>query len=230
VKLVSWGASLLLATGFLVAPAPPPVQAGVSVVSAVRRDDTIPIPVPPLETSEWDGQTGITLPGSPFLRNLVADIADLNEEPEIREAAAAALASTEAGAIELFLSETFGSLQSDIDQRHAATAQQNLRTIQAMAGTGPAGGYFNAEVTRVLHGSDADREQFLAYGADIARGRDQQTAATEADRRKQLRDRLTALVASAPDGSETKRAANAALAGDDAAVAAFWNTGYLTAA
>ncbi|MEU4219677.1 hypothetical protein, partial [Actinoplanes sp. NPDC026623] len=219
-------AALLLATGLLVAPAPP-AHAALPVRAAAEGT---PIPVPPLETSEWDGQTGVTFPSNPVLRDLVVNIAELGEEPELREAAAAALASTAPGAIETFLFVTHGQLTQQIEDRRTLTAQQNLATIQAMAGTGTPGGYFNAEVTRVLRGTDADRESFLAYGAGIARTRDEQAATAERDRRKLLRDRLTALAATAADGSEMKRAATAASAGDDAAVAAFWNGGYLTAA
>lgn len=217
-------AALLLLTGLLVAPAPP---AHAHAQPARAAATGTPIPVPPLETEQWDGRTGVTFPEDPFLRDLVANIAELNEEPEIREAAAAALASTSPGAVGLFLSETFGVLGQQIQDRNEETARRNTETIRAMASGGP---YFNAEVTRVLRGTDADREAFLAYGAEIARTRDEQATTAEADRKRVLRDRLTALAATAADGSAMKRAAAAALSGNDAAVAAFWNGGYLTAA
>jgi hypothetical protein len=220
-------AALLLTTGLLVAPAAP-ARAAPAAHAAVAA--TTPIPVPPLETTPWDGRTGVVFPAEPYLRDLVAEIAELNEEPEIREAAAAALASTDPDAITRYFTETHDALQHQIELRHEETARRNTETIRAMADTGTPGGYLNAEVTRVLRGTDADREAFLAYGADIARTRDQQATAAENDRKRVLRDRLTALAATAADGTQMKIAATAALAGGDTAVAAFWTGGYLTAA
>ncbi|GAA3924625.1 hypothetical protein Aau02nite_21460 [Amorphoplanes auranticolor] len=216
-----------MASGFLVAPAPTPASAAARP-AAVR--DLPPISVPPLVTEVWDGRTGVHFPTDPRLRQLVADTAELHAEPTVRDAAAEALASDQPGAIMRFLNETQPRLEDEADQRRIDTARRNTTTIRAMAGTGVPGGYFNTEVDRVLRGTDTDRALFLAYGADIARGRDTAAAATETDRRRVLRERLTLLIAAAPAESTMKRTATAALAGDDAGVAAFWNTGYLAAA
>ena len=47
--------------------------------------------LPPLPDSSWDGKTGMVDAGSPHLRKLVADIAELDEDIEVRQAAQAAL-------------------------------------------------------------------------------------------------------------------------------------------
>jgi hypothetical protein len=71
---------------------------------------------------------------------------------------------------------------------------------------------------------------FLAYGADVARQRDEKTAKDDADRRKQLRDRVAMVAGAAPEGSQVRLAAQAALAADDAAIDTFFKTGYAAAA
>ncbi|WP_433727351.1 Hint domain-containing protein [Actinoplanes sp. CA-051413] len=225
-RLAVFATALLLSTGFLNAPpaaaAPPPVTAPL--------DDHTPLVVPPLEIGTWDGRAGVEFPADPVTRELIVEIAETHEEPEFREAAAAALASDVPDALTRFLTETHPRLQQQSDQRRRDTARQNTATIRAMAGTGVPGGYLETEIARVLRATDNDRAMFLAYGAEIARGRDEQAAKSERDRRTVLRERVAALVAAAPAESQVKRAAEAALAGDDAAVAAFWNGGYLTAA
>ncbi len=175
----------------------------------------------------WDGQAGVPdLIGSPFVRQIISDHAELAEEPEVREAAKAALdAGTEAALYE-FLETGLEAAQARAAARNAETARQNRVTIQAMAGTG--GPIFNAEVQRVLAGGDIDREQFLAYGKTIATDRDAQLAAGAQARAEQLRARVTALLGAA--GPHVKAAAQAALNAGDAAIADFLDTGYLAAA
>ncbi|MFF0372852.1 polymorphic toxin-type HINT domain-containing protein [Actinoplanes missouriensis] len=83
---------------------------------------------------------------------------------------------------------------------------------------------------RVYAGSDEDRRAFLAYGADIARARDEKKNVDSRERAAALRERLRVFAAAAPAGTQVKAAAEQALAGDDLAVAAFFATGYAAAA
>ncbi|MBM2614774.1 hypothetical protein JIG36_04290 [Actinoplanes sp. LDG1-06] len=186
-----------------------------------------PIPVPPLDTENWDGTTGIDLTAERW-RKAVADVAELSPEPEVRAAAVVALTSGDSQRIMQFATVEKRQLETQIAARKKQEAADNLARIRAMAGTG--GAYFNAEVQRVLAGSDSDRAAFLEYGADIARARDEKVAADARARATQLRERVRILIAAAPAESQVRAAAEAALAGDDAAVAEFWKTGYLAAA
>ncbi|MEU4157708.1 polymorphic toxin-type HINT domain-containing protein [Actinoplanes sp. NPDC026670] len=120
------------------------------------------------------------------------------------------------------------ALDKLVAARKKQEAANNLATIKSLRGTG--GPYFNAEVERVLAGTDSDRAAFLAYGAAIARDRDKKTSDDAVERAATLRERVRLIAAMAPAESNVRRAAEAAFAGDDAAINAFLNGGYLTAA
>ncbi|GGQ39922.1 hypothetical protein GCM10010166_03540 [Couchioplanes caeruleus subsp. azureus] len=214
--------AVLVGSGLAVPPAS-------AAVRPLREDPvtTTPIPVPPLVTEAWNGQTGVDLTAERW-RKAVADVAALAPDAEVRDAAIAALASADPQAIMKFATVEKRQLETQIAARRKQVAAENLTKIKAMAGTG--GAHFNAEVQRVLAGTDGDREAFLAYGADIARAQDEKVASGVKERAAQLRERLRVFAAAAPAESQLKAAAEQALAGDDAAVAAFWNTGYAAAA
>jgi hypothetical protein len=214
--------ALLVGSGTFV----PPASAALRPVSAPadERQRSAPV-VPETPHQPWDG-SGITMTVDPRLRQLVADIAAMHEVASVRQAAAAALAADDA-AIMTFLEVTQPKLQAQEVQRLKKVAADNLKAVTALRGTG--GTIFNAEVERALAGTDANREAFLAYGSTIARDRDEQTRKNEQDRKAQLRERLQMLAGAVPAGSQLKLAADAALAGDDAAVATFWEKGYLEA-
>ncbi|MBU2663828.1 hypothetical protein KOI35_09940 [Actinoplanes bogorensis] len=209
------------------APAAAAPPAPRSLVGMLRSEGVPLPPIPPLVTESWNGTTGVDATAERW-RKAVADVAELSPEPEVRVAALAALSTGDPVAIQRFATVEKRQLETEIAARRKQQAADNLVTIRAMAGTG--GDYFNAEVTRVLAGTDTDRELFLAYGADVARQRDEKVAADARERATQLRERVRVLAAAAPAESHVKVAAEQALAGDDAAVAAFWNSGYLTAA
>jgi len=221
--------AVLIGTGLRVPPASatPPTQQQRLVAAAVKALEGEPIPVPPLVTEVWDGKVGVDATAERW-RKAVADVAALSPEPQIRDAALAALATGDPQVIQRFATVEKRQLETQVAARKKQVAADNLAKIKAMAGTG--GAYFNAEVQRVLAGTDGDREAFLAYGADVARARDQKVAATATERATQLRERLRVFAAAAPAESQLKAAAEQALAGDDAAVAAFWATGYFAAA
>ncbi len=174
----------------------------------------------------WDGESGVVDTGDPRMRALVVDIADQAADVEVREAAEAALAAGTPEAVQEFLVSGQDEAEARAKARKAKTAKENKARITAMAGTG--GPIFNAEVQRVLRGSDYERESFLIYGADLARARDEKSAADAKARAEQLRARVQMLAGLAD--SEVARAAQAALAAGDAAISAFVNGGYAEAA
>ncbi|WP_460885218.1 ALF repeat-containing protein, partial [Paractinoplanes abujensis] len=204
-----------------------PPAAAAPPVTAAR--EPVEVTIPPLVTEQWNGTSGVDQNAERW-RKAVSDVAQLSPEPEVRDAALAALASADPAAIMRFATVDKPALEKQIAARKKQEAADNLARITAMKGTGTPGGYFNAEVERVLKGTDSDRAQFLAYGADIARQRDEKVASNARERAAQLRERVRLLAAAAPAESHVKAAAEQALAGDDAAVAAFLATGYLAAA
>ncbi|WP_328468402.1 HINT domain-containing protein [Actinoplanes sp. NBC_00393] len=185
------------------------------------------IQIPPLVTESWNGTTGVDLMAERW-RKAVADIAALTPEPEVRDAALAALTTGDSATIQKFATVDKPALDKQVAARKKQEAADNLAKIQALKGTG--GPYFNAEVERVLAGTDSDRAAFLAYGADITRDRDAKVAADAAERAATLRKRVELIAATAPAETHVKRAAQAAANGDDAAINAFLATGYLEAA
>ncbi|GIF36640.1 hypothetical protein Axi01nite_09510 [Actinoplanes xinjiangensis] len=206
----------------------PPAVAGPrqAVAQTARLAD---IPVPPLVTDPWDGSEGVSEEDERW-RQWVADQAEWAEEPEIRDAALAALATGDSAVIMKFVMEDMPVLDEQVADRKRKEAADNLAKVKAMRGTGVAGGYFNAEVERVLAAGPYDRVLFLAYGARIARERDQQAGRQNQDRAVQLRARVQMIAGGAPEQSQVRRAAEAALAAGDTAIAAFLKTGYLAAA
>ncbi|WP_091292053.1 polymorphic toxin-type HINT domain-containing protein [Amycolatopsis xylanica] len=177
---------------------------------------------------EWDGKTGLPAGflSDPRFRQIVADNAELAEDFEVRDAAAAALAAGDSAAIRAFLDTGLNQAQALAAARKAEQARRDRAEIEPLAGTG--GPYFNAEVTRVLAGTDSDRAAFLAYGKGIAQQRDAATSQGAQARATENRARVTMLVGAA--GPKVKAAAQAALDAGDAAIAEFLNTGYLVAA
>ncbi|WP_409180664.1 ALF repeat-containing protein [Amycolatopsis sp. VS8301801F10] len=176
--------------------------------------------------SMWQGWQSFDVPVDPFLRDVVADYAELDEDPEVRKAAQAALDAFTTAALEAFMATGIDEAKTRAKDRKAGVARQHRKQIEAMAGTG--GAIFNAEVVRVLAGTDGDRADFLAYGAQIARQRDEQAQLNAEARLKQLRDRVRLLVATG--GLELRKAAQAALDAGDAAIADFFAKGGYEAA
>jgi len=205
------------------------VAAVTPALAAVTADDPPPTgtrPIPHTEYPGWDGETGMGEPLDPRLWKLVSDIAQLSEEPEVRAAAQAALDAGTEDAIWEFLDTGEVEAQQRAQARRDETARLNREAVLNLRGTG--GPIFNAEVERVLAGSDADRAAFLDYGRGIAAERDERTRRNTQARADELRARVTALSGSA--GPEVKLAAQQALAAGDAAIVAFFNGGYVAAA
>ncbi|WP_235926577.1 hypothetical protein [Actinokineospora pegani] len=199
-------------------------------------DDPPPGPPPPPTTpaprfrrrpyANRDGREGVPdITGDPRLRQLVVDNAELAEDREVREAAAAALAGTDQD-IMVFLNTGLDEAKARAQARKQEEARQNLAACQALRGTG--GPLFNAEVERVFAGTDSDRVGFLLYGVEVYRALDDKATADARTRADQLRGRVTVLAASA--GPEVQRTAQEALNAGDAAIAEYLRAGYQAAA
>ncbi|MET9263844.1 hypothetical protein [Amycolatopsis sp. NPDC004079] len=214
---------LLVFAVFLGTVEPAAAAQGATKTVAVRSPAR---PIPKTDYPGWDGKTGVGKEIDPRYRGLVADIAELSEEPEVREAAAVALAANTDEAIRTFLDVGESEAQARAKARREDTARRDRAAVLALKGTG--GPVFNAEVERVLAGSDADRAAFLDYGRGIAQDRDRRAAASAQARAAELRTRVQALTGAG--GPEVRQAAQAALAAGDAAIVAFLDGGYLAAA
>ncbi|WP_020670367.1 ALF repeat-containing protein [Amycolatopsis nigrescens] len=206
--------------------AAPAAAAPRTAVAAATDPETDPRPIPDSGYQEWDGITGMPdITGDPRLRAWVADFVELDPEPEVREAAAEALRGDDA-AIMAFISVGVHEARARAAARKQEADRLNRVAIEPMAGTG--GPIFNAEVTRVLAGEPGDRADFLAYGKDVARQRDEQTRQFEQQRLEQNRARVTMLADVA--GAEVRKGARTALETGDSAIAEFLRTGYQAAA
>ncbi|GLY35666.1 hypothetical protein Amsp01_016900 [Amycolatopsis sp. NBRC 101858] len=215
-----------LLAGLLQPSAAAPHQLAAPVAAAQAADDPAPSDHPPEELYQpWDGRTGVPDWGDPRFRQLVVDNAELAEDAEVRDAARAALAAG-GPAIMAFLDTGLVDAQHRAGERKAREAAADRARIEPMRGTG--GAYFNAEVERVLAGSDSDRMLFLAYGKDVAKQRDDQVTQDAQTRATQNRARVQLLTGAG--GPAVKAAAEQALLGGDAAIDAFLATGYLAAA
>ncbi|MBE1470423.1 DNA/RNA non-specific endonuclease [Kibdelosporangium phytohabitans] len=220
--------AVLLSTALVVGSARPveAAQPPPPTPSSARAEPGDARPMPPLPYQNWDGKAGLPdITGDPRLRRLVADHAELSEDPEVRDAATTALAGDDK-AIMAFLNDGLHEAKARAAARKQEQARRDKTAVEALRDTG--GPIFNAEVLRVLAGSDSDRATFLAYGKDIARARDDQSTRDENARVELLLARVTALLAVAD--VEVKAAAQAALDGGPAAVDEFLRTGYLAAA
>ncbi|GGK38726.1 hypothetical protein GCM10010124_34430 [Pilimelia terevasa] len=156
---------------------------------------------------------------------------ETDPEPEIRDAARAALDAGPAAVDDFLYRGGYDRAKVAVDARKRRDDQVARDKIAPMRGTG--GDVFNAEVERVLapNATPGDRKAFLGYGAEIARGRDGALAADRAARRQILRSRVQLLAGlpAAENPHVVKDAADALVAGD-AAVEAFLTTGFPLAA
>lgn len=160
-------------------------------------------------------------------RNLVADIAEMHEDVEVREAARAALANPDPNAVINFLDREIEGVKAKAAKRKKAEDDRNRSEIQKLAGTG--GRWLREGVDRALAGTPYDRANFLAWGKDIAIGWDTKDTEDAKELAKRRRDQVALLAAGG--GLEVAKAAQAALdAGSDTAVEEFFKTGYQAAA
>ncbi|MEU9417889.1 hypothetical protein AB0D82_21285, partial [Streptomyces sp. NPDC048272] len=160
-------------------------------------------------------------------RQLVEDFAEFDEEEEVRDAAKKALASTDPNAIRDFLQRGEAEARQRAKDKRAGADVENRRRIETLRGTG--GSFFNAEVERVLKGTPQDRADFLAFGAEIAKQRDEAEKQNAAKRAEENRKRVQMLAS--VGGPAVKRAAQAALdSKNDTVIEEFLEKGYQAAA
>ncbi|WP_410664861.1 RNase A-like domain-containing protein [Amycolatopsis sp. lyj-84] len=213
----------------LIQPSATPAPHAKPAASSIASDSSEPSgPTDPQNEHyrEWDGVTGLPDWGDPRFRQIVVDNAELAEDQEVREAASAALAAGGTEPLMAFLGVGLNEAKQRAAARKAEVARQDLAAVVPMRGTG--GPYFNAEVERVLGGTDSDRRLFLAYGKDVAKYRDDQVTQDARTRADANRSRVQLLVGAG--GPAVKVAAQRALDAGDAAITEFLANGYLVAA
>ncbi|WP_369356068.1 polymorphic toxin-type HINT domain-containing protein [Streptomyces sp. cg2] len=188
--------------------------------ASLPKTDSTPAAAPPSKlermSRDWD-------------REMVETYAEFDEFEEVREAAKKALESSDPNAIREFLEHGMAEARKRAQEKKDDTDAGNRKKIEAMRGTG--GPHFNAEVERVLgpKATARDRADFLAFGAKIARERDEKDQQTAKDRAAELRKRVQMLAG--VGGPEVQKAAQAALdAGSDKAIEEFLEKGYQIAA
>nr|WP_157528537.1 hypothetical protein [Kibdelosporangium sp. MJ126-NF4]CEL19198.1 Hypothetical protein [Kibdelosporangium sp. MJ126-NF4]CTQ95002.1 Hypothetical protein [Kibdelosporangium sp. MJ126-NF4] len=195
------------------------------VQASATAEDPPPRPMPPDPYKEWDGKTGVPDTGDPRMRDLVADIAELDEDVEVRDAAKDALAKGTPG-IKAFIPGGQNTARQQAKERKELEDKNNRTTIEALRGR--SGPYLQAEVERVLAADPLARKQFVIYGKAIAEQRDAATVQSAKDRAAQNRARVQMLVT--VGGPEIRRTAKAALDAGDAAIEQYLAKGYLEAA
>ncbi len=214
--LTPGGAAVAAPVGPAAAPAPPVAPLAAASAAEVSRYPTF---AP--KTARAGGTTDLTY-------QLMASYAEAHPDPEVREAAAAALAQGDAAvAAFLALGGGFSQAVKRAEQRRVKADKALTAEITALRGTG--GREFNAEVERVLAASATprDRMAFKAYGARIARERDAEVAKRQAARAVELRARVQLIADSTDevDSPNVHAAAVEALAGGDADILAFLESG-----
>lgn len=182
-------------------------------------------PMPPDPYRPWDGVNGVPKPDVDELSwSLITAWAELDEEPEVRAGAQAAIAAG-AAAIREFIDHGYDEVMRRVNERKRETAAKNRAEIEKLRGTG--GHWFNKAVEEALNGTDGDRERFLAYRGEIERQRDREETANREELRKHRRAIAEFLTKSA--GPAVRAAAQKALADGDEALAEFFKSGFAAA-
>ncbi|WP_212994362.1 DNA/RNA non-specific endonuclease [Actinoplanes auranticolor] len=207
------------------APPPPPAPAPAAKVPGQSLKDLFKYPSFAPKTARAGSTDDVTY-------QLMTWYAEAHADPEVREAAAAAIIAGDA-AIAAFIAPNGGYSQAvkKAEQRRVKADQALVAEIKLLRDTG--GPVFNAEVERVLAptAKPRDREAFKAYGAKISRERDAELTQRQKDRAAELRARVQLIVDSTNDAEHPNVHADAveALAGNDAAIAAFLESGLVIA-
>ncbi|GAA2514512.1 RNase A-like domain-containing protein [Pilimelia columellifera] len=173
----------------------------------------------------WQGRANGDNTPQAVARRTVMNIAETTEDPEIREAAEAALAGGHPAIME-FISSGHAAAEKAAKARKSKADHDNIAAIGKLGVGGP---WFNAEVERVLKGTPEDRVAFLSYGSKLAAAVDERERGWSAARAAQLRSRVQALTTAG--GVNVAKAANNALAKGDAAILEFFTSdAYIKAA
>ncbi|MGW1199545.1 polymorphic toxin-type HINT domain-containing protein [Streptomyces sp. NPDC002536] len=199
-----------------------------TVAQAMAAFDSIAATLPkPASAPAVAGQSELDKLSAERDRALVEDFAEFDEEPEVQEAARKALESSDPSALREFLEHGEAEARKRAKDKKNTTDAENRRKIEAMRGTG--GPNFNKAVEDALKGDATERANFLEFGAELAKQRDQKAEKDAKDRAAELRKRVEMLAASG--GPEVQKAAKTALASnDDKVIAEFLEKGYQVAA
>jgi hypothetical protein len=165
--------------------------------------------------------------GDDFDRQLVEDIAAHAADPEVRQAAQAALDSHDPAQITYFLDHGEADAKARAAARKAREAAHNKELVQGWAQTG--GPKVRAAAQAALAaGDDQSLADFVLYGHEIADKQDQQDQADAKAEQDRITGRVKDMVANG--GPTVKVEGAAALASNDYdRIKAFYLTGYADA-
>ncbi|AEV88895.1 matrix-binding protein [Actinoplanes sp. SE50] len=161
-------------------------------------------------------------------RMLVQDLADYDADPEVRAAAAAALATGDAAKIRDFLDNGLPVYRKDAEQHKKDEAERNRAQIDEWLETGGPLVRKNGQAA-LDSGSDAKIADFVATGHAAAELADQQDVLSAAQKAQMIQARVEQMVAQG--GYEVQELGQAALDSEDPAIIEdFYLNGYQLAA
>ncbi|GAB1639929.1 polymorphic toxin-type HINT domain-containing protein [Krasilnikovia sp. MM14-A1259] len=160
-------------------------------------------------------------------RMLAQDLADYDEDPDVREAAKAVLATNDPAKIKDFLDNGLPVYRKAGEQRKKDQAERDRYLLQEWAETGTPS--VREKAKALLAGTDDEKiAAFVATGKAAAELADKQDALSAADKAKTIRARVEQLVDQG--GYEVQSLGQAALDSDDPAVIEnFYTDGYKAA-
>jgi hypothetical protein len=155
---------------------------------------------------------------------LIQDLADYDEDPEVRAAAAAVLLTNDPVEFTAFLDNALPVYRAAANQRKKRIAEANREAVQRWAEEG--GPIVRQRAAAALAtNSDTKIADFVAIGKAAADAADKQAELNAADQAKLIQARVEQIVAS--NGYEVRSAGQMALDSEDpATIAEFYNTGY----
>ncbi|HLL64208.1 MAG TPA: polymorphic toxin-type HINT domain-containing protein [Micromonosporaceae bacterium] len=161
-------------------------------------------------------------------RVLIQDLAEHDEDAEVRAAAVAVLQTNDPAEFVSFLDKALPVYRAAADQRRKRTADANRDIVQEWVDTG--GPVVRQRAAAALASKDDKKiADFVAIGHAAAAAADRQDEINAATQAESIRARVQQIVASG--GYEVKSAGQAALDTEEPeTIAAFYNTGYSAAA
>ncbi|WP_245674085.1 polymorphic toxin-type HINT domain-containing protein [Actinoplanes rectilineatus] len=160
-------------------------------------------------------------------RMLIQDLADYDEDPEVRAAAAAVLLTEDPDEFIAFLDKALPIYRAVADERKKQIAAANRVLVAGWAETG--GPILRERAAAVLAtNNDLKIADFVAIGKEAAVAADKQDELNAAEQAKLIKARVVQIVAAG--GYEVSSAGQMALDSEDpATIAEFYNTGYKAA-
>jgi hypothetical protein len=157
-------------------------------------------------------------------RMLIQDLADYDEDAEVRAAAAQVLTTNDPEQFANFLDQALAIYRAAADQRRKELATVNRGLVQQWSEEG--GPIVRQRAAAALAtNNDAKIADFVAIGRAAARAADEQATLNAAQQDQLIKTRVEQIVAAG--GYEVSSAGQAALdTGDPVVIAAFYTTGY----